>query len=130
MTIPLTVHFQNMDRSAALEATVRKYVDSICRFYDRITDCQVTIEAPHRHQAKGKRYKVVIKLSVPGDTLVVSHEDERNASHEDCYVAVRDAFRSARRQLQDYGRIQRKNIKNDNSTAKRRFRSELGKERQ
>jgi ribosome-associated translation inhibitor RaiA len=127
MTIPFNLHFQNVDRSPALEDTVRKYVDSISRFYDRITDCQVTIQAPHKHQAKGTRYKVVIKISVPGDTLVVSHEDESNAAHEDCYVTVRDAFRSARRQLQDFARIQRNNVKSDNSAEKRQFRSELGK---
>lgn len=129
MAVPLTVHFQNIGRSPALEARVRKYVNSLSRFYDRITDCQVTIEAPHRHHSKGKRYKVLIKLSVPGDTLIVSHEDESSSEHEDCYVALRDAFRSARRQLQNFARIQRKNVKNDNSVAKRRYRSALGKER-
>jgi ribosome-associated translation inhibitor RaiA len=125
MPVPFTVHFQNVDRSPSVEAAVRKYVESISRYYDRITDCQITVEAPHRHHAKGKRYKVVIRIFVPGDTLVVSHEDESNEAHEDVYVAVRDAFRSASRQLKDFARIQRRNIKSDNSVEKRRFRSEL-----
>jgi ribosome-associated translation inhibitor RaiA len=116
-----------MDRSDALEASVQKHVDSLCHFYDQITDCQVTIDAPHRHQHRGKRYGVVIKIKVKGDTLVVSHENEKNPAHEDCYVTLRDAFRSARRQLQDFTKIQRNKVKNQNVSEKRQFRSELGK---
>ena len=128
MSIPSSVHFHNIDRSAALEAKIKDRVKTLSHFYDRITDCQVTIDAPHRHHHKGRRYKVVIRISVPGDTLVVSHEDESSPAHDDCYVAVRDAFRSARRQLQDYARIRRKKVKIDKSSAKREFRAELGEE--
>ena len=128
MNIPSSVHFHNMDRSAALVADITGHVESLRHYYERITDCQVTIEAPHRHHHKGHRYKVVIRISVPGDTLVVSHEDESSPAHEDCYVAVHDAFRSARRQLQDYARIRRKKVKGDESSAKREFRTELGQE--
>jgi len=92
MSIPSSIHFHNMDRSPALEADVKNHVDSLSQYYERITDCHVTIDAPHRHHHKGRRYKVVIRISVPGDTLVVSHEDESSPAHDDCYVAVRDAF--------------------------------------
>lgn len=128
MAIPFTVHFHNMDRSSALEDDVRKHVESLARFYDRIIDCQITIETPHRHHHKGNRYTVMIKVSVPGETLVVNQEDESNAAYEDPYVAFRDAFRSARRQLQDYARIRRKKVKSDESSEKRKFRVELGQE--
>jgi ribosome-associated translation inhibitor RaiA len=128
MNIPSSVHFHNMDQSPALETDVKNRVESLSHFFDRITDCQVTIDAPHRHHHKGRRYKVVIRISVPGETLVVSHEDESSPAHDDCYVAVRDAFRSARRQLQDYARIQRKDVKSDEVSAKQKFKAELGRE--
>lgn len=128
MNIPSSVHFHNMDQSPALETDVKNHVESLSHFFDRITDCQVTIDAPHRHHHKGRRYKVVIRISVPGETLVVSHEDESSPAHDDCYVAVRDAFRSARRQLQDYARIQRKDVKSDEVSAKQKFKAELGRE--
>jgi hypothetical protein len=117
-----------MDRSAALVADIKGHVESLSHFYEGITDCRVTVQAPHRHHHKGHRYKVVIQISVPDDTLVVSHEDESSPAHEDCYVAVRDAFRSARRQLQDYARIRRKKVKSDEVSAKREFRAELEQE--
>jgi ribosomal subunit interface protein len=122
------IFFHNMDRSPAIETQVASHLESLDRFYQRITDCQVSIEAPHQHHHKGGRYKVLIKISVPGETLVVSHEDESNPAHEDCYVALHDAFRSARRQLQDYARIQRHQDKREERTSKRKFRSELARD--
>jgi hypothetical protein len=39
---------------------------------------------------------------VPGSEIVVNRDQD-----EDLYVALRDAFDAARRQLEDYGRTQR-----------------------
>lgn len=68
----------------------------------------------------GDAHFVRIELGVPGTELVVSHEPSPHAAlshddkaalkkhvelrpeHKDVYVAIRDAFSSARRQLQDY----------------------------
>ena len=128
MTIPSTIHFHNMDRSPALEQDIQDHIDSLSRFYGQITDCEVTAEAPHQRHHKGSRYKVLIRISVPGDTLIVSHQGENSPAHEDCYVAVRDAFRSARRQLQDYARVRRNQIKRNERSAKRKFRADLGRD--
>ena len=128
MNIPYSVYFHNMDRSPALETNVKNHVESLTHFFDRITDCKVTIDTPHRHHHKGLRYKVIIRISVPSDTLVISHEDESSPAHDDCYVAVRDAFRSARPQLQDYTRLRWKNVKSIENSATRKLRAELGHE--
>jgi hypothetical protein len=44
---------------------------------------------------------VRIDLTVPGAELVVSRDPELDHGHEDVYVAIRDAFDAARRQLAD-----------------------------
>jgi len=111
MSTNVRVHFQNMERSPALEASINKHVEKLQRFYSHIVALHVTVEAPHQHRHKGYNYRVVIRISVPDDTLVVSHERGRNPAHEDCYVAIHDAFQSARRQLQDYARIRRHQVK-------------------
>jgi CheY-like chemotaxis protein len=49
-------------------------------------------------------------------------------AHEDCYVTVHDAFRSARRQLQDYARLKRNQVKNHNRDDKRQFRAKLSED--
>ena len=114
-----------MDTSTALESRIKEQIESLNHFYDRITACNLTIEAPHHHQHQGYRYVVRLRISVPGDVIVVSHENELDAAHEDPYVAVRDAFKSARRQLQDYARIRRHQVKNHQPVPKRQFVEEL-----
>jgi cold shock CspA family protein len=66
--------------------------------------CRVTVEAPHRHHRHGKLYDVRIDLSVPGRDVFVGRSGPLNHAHEDVYVAIRDAFNAAGRQLQDHVR--------------------------
>ena len=57
-------------------------------------------------QTSGRAFNVRLDITVPGKELVVNREAD-----EDVYVALRDAFNAARRQLEDYGRRQRGEIK-------------------
>jgi ribosome-associated translation inhibitor RaiA len=71
----------------------------------------VSVEAPHKHHHKGKLYAVHIDLRVPGGEIVASREPGQDHSHEDVYVAVRDAFDAVGRQLQDLTRIRQGQVK-------------------
>ncbi|MEW5703672.1 MAG: ribosome-associated translation inhibitor RaiA [Pseudomonadota bacterium] len=104
MEIPLQITFRNMDPSEAIEANVREKTDKLERYFDRITSCRVVIEAPHRHHTKGKLYNVRIDIGVPGKEIVVTHSGPKDHAHEDAYVAIRDAFNAAARQIEDYAR--------------------------
>lgn len=119
MSIDSRVHYQHMDGSPSLDAAIDKNIKKLQRFYGHIISCDVSVEAPNHHQHKGFAYKVVIKLAVPGETLIVSHAHGDNPAHEDCYVAIHDAFDSARRRLQDYARIQRHEVKHHENTVLR-----------
>jgi ribosomal subunit interface protein len=107
MKLPLEITFRNMEPSAALEENVREHAGKLDQFYDRIMSCHVVVEKDHKHHHQGNLYHVRIDLTVPGKELVVSREPEKNHAHEDVYVAVRDAFRAMRRQLEDHTRRQR-----------------------
>lgn len=111
MQIPLQVSFRHMEPSGAVEADVREKVAKLEHFCDRITSCRVVIEAPHQHQHKGNLYQVRIDITVPGREIAVTHEGPKNHAHEDVYVAVRDAFNAAGRQLEDYARKIRGQVK-------------------
>lgn len=111
MQIPLQITFQNMEPSDAVEANVRKKADELERFAEHITRCRVIVEAPHKHQHKGNIYGVKIDITLPGDEIIVSRHPEQNHAHEDIYVAIRDAFNAARRQLEDYLRIRGNKVK-------------------
>ncbi len=93
-----------METSLALEEFVRRWATKLARVYDRIGSCEVVIERPHQSQHQGQHVHVRITLAVPGPDIVVSHGQVRDGAHEDAYVAVRDAFRAARRQLEQHAR--------------------------
>jgi len=111
MQIPLQIYFQNLERSDFIEAAVRKYAKKLELFRDDIVSCRVTIESPHKHQRKGRLFHVVINIRTGGDEIAVSRMPDDEQAHEDVYVAIRDAFNAARRQLQDRLDIQRGNVK-------------------
>jgi len=110
MQIPLQITYRGMKESEALSEVVRTKVQKLERFYGRIGSCRVLIEQPHHHKLRGEHFHVRIDLTVPGDELVVEREPSLRDRHKDAYVAVTDAFRAARRELQDYARRKRECI--------------------
>jgi ribosome-associated translation inhibitor RaiA len=128
--------FRHMAASAAVTARIEAEVEKLQRFFDGITHCHVVVIAPHRHHRAGRRFALHIELGVPRERLVIAHEtgarpgrddiarpvksDEVDAPHKDVYVAVRDAFATARRQLKDYVQRLRGEVKRHRPTARPR----------
>lgn len=111
MQTPLQITFHQMGPSPALEDLVRQWVDELETFFDGLISCRVFIEAPHHHHHQGRLYRVRIELGVPGDRLVVGRSPDEHGAHEDAQVALRDAFKAARRELEDYVRRLRGHVK-------------------
>jgi cold shock CspA family protein len=125
MILPLQIAYRNMKPSEAVETRIREEVAKLETFYNRIMHCRVMVEIPHRHHRKGDLYHVRIDMTVPGAELVVKREPslhaelrqidseeesksyEAHAAHKDVFVVIRDAFKEARRQLQDFARRER-----------------------
>lgn len=104
MQIPLQITFRNLDRSPALETSVREHAEKLDTYYDRIMNCRVVIEEQHKHHRHGNHYHVSIDVTVPGAELVASREPDAHHAYTDVYVAIRDAFDTMRRQLEDFAR--------------------------
>jgi len=111
MQIATKVTFKDMQVSDALEAAALRHAAELERFHPRMTRCEVTIASPHRHHRQGQLFSVRVDLTVPGREIVVNREHPVSHAHEDPYVALRDAFRAARRQLEDQVRRQRLQVK-------------------
>jgi cold shock CspA family protein len=101
------VSFDDLPPDEAVRDAVLDQVAELERSWDRITGCHVVIAQPHRHHRTGRLYSVRIELVVPGGEIVVNREHHLDHAHEDVFVAVRDSFRAARRQLDDHVRRQR-----------------------
>jgi ribosomal subunit interface protein len=109
--IPLQITFKNIDHSDAIEARLREKAAYLERFADDIMSCRVVVEAPHKHHHKGNIYHVSVDITLPGEEIVANRRPDEHQAHEDVYVAIRDAFDNARRQLEDYVRKQRGKVK-------------------
>lgn len=104
MQLPLQITFRHMDPSPAVEAAIRKNAERLDHFSNRVMACRVVVEAPHKHHRKGKLYDVLIDLTVPGEEIPVTRGGSQNHAHEDVYVAIRNAFDTACRLLEDHER--------------------------
>jgi cold shock CspA family protein len=111
MQIPVTVSFRHMQPSPAVEARARALAVRLDRYYDRITGCHIVIEAPPAHRHTGAPFAVKIDATMPGGVIHVDSQRDLRDEHADVYVAMRDAFHSVRRQLQDFARRTRGDIK-------------------
>jgi ribosome-associated translation inhibitor RaiA len=103
---PLQITFRGIRHSDAIEARIREKAAELARFDEQIMSCHVTVEAPHHHHHKGNLCAVRMDLRLPGKEIVVDREH-----HEDPYVAIRNTFEAAVRQLEDYARRRRGDVK-------------------
>lgn len=92
------ISFPDFEPSEAVRTDVERYLAKVENLYDRVVSCHVSIRAPHQRQ-RVHIYHVTIVLEIPGEDVVVSHEPEKDMSHADIHVAIRDAFNALTRQL-------------------------------
>jgi ribosomal subunit interface protein len=111
MQMPVQITFRGIERSPAIEDHVRQRAAKLGTFFDRIIGCHTTVEAPHQHQHRGRYYRVLVDLTIPGAELVVGRTPNEGSGHEDVYAAIDDTFDDARRVLQDHVRKQRGDAK-------------------
>jgi cold shock CspA family protein len=117
MQLPLQVAFHNMEHSDAVEALAREKAAKLDEFCDHIMGGRVVIEVPHRHHHDGNQYLVRIDLTVPGEEIAVNREPSPHIEYRALDVALRDAFDTARRLLQDYVRRRRGQVKHHEGVA-------------
>lgn len=96
----------HMPASPAIESQIRKKAEKLIRYCKTLISCRVVIDTPQRHKHQGKLYAVRLDLKVPGKELVVTRKQ-----HEDLYVAIRDAFSAAGRQLEEHSRKRHGHVK-------------------
>jgi hypothetical protein len=137
MEIEPTVTFRRIRTPAVLEADIRRRIAKLETLIPEIIGVHVLVELADRHHRDGRRWRVRIEVSVPGERIVVTHdaslrpelrakEVDRtrkqhvpdDSGHRYAKVAVREGFEVARRQLQDYVRRRRGTPKTEASRRK------------
>lgn len=111
MPFPTEITFHRMEGTEALRADIEKHARKLQQFEQGIIKCTVVMEPAEHHHHKGNRFAVRIRLTLPGGELDVGHTPSGDQTHEDAYVAIRDAFKAMRRKLQDFHRKQQGKVK-------------------
>jgi len=97
MQIPLEVSTRDVTLSPQIEAELRKRADKLERHYNRITSCRIALERPTgNHHHDGGPYRVRVDVTVPGTELVADKQAE------EVFIAIRDAFDAAERQVEAF----------------------------
>ena len=102
----IQVTFRDLPYSQSLEDSIQDHADKLSQHFERFLHCRVVLTISQNHKHQGKLYNVRINLAVPGKELVVTKQQD-----EDIHVAIRDAFNALGRQLDDYFRKRRGDVK-------------------
>jgi cold shock CspA family protein/ribosome-associated translation inhibitor RaiA len=112
MQTPIHIDFQGMDPLDRLREKIEDDVMRLEARYGRVTSCRVVLKSPGNRHRTGAPYEVSIHLSLPNGKDInidqARHADERFA---DANFALHDAFRRARRRLQEEARRLRGEMK-------------------
>ena len=109
MQTPLQITVRHMPHSPALDARIHESALKLDEFYRAIDSCHVIVEE-QGHSQQGRWFNVRIVVRVPGHELIVNRDHD-----EDVYVALRDAFASLTRRLEDVARRQHGQVKTQES---------------
>jgi cold shock CspA family protein/ribosome-associated translation inhibitor RaiA len=102
MQTPVKIEFQGMEARPHIQAELAKHVDELEQRFGRVTACRVVLKGPGGHHRTGGLYEVNIRLALPdGREVNIDRTAQADERHSDLDFAINDAFKRARRQLQD-----------------------------
>ncbi|QGW64731.1 RNA polymerase subunit sigma-54 [Lysobacter soli] len=100
----VTIRFEGLPVSDALREDILRHAHKLWQVAPQLQSCDVAVRhAEHRHQ-HGNRYLVHVHAVMPGATFEAGRTPTKDHSHEDAYVAVRDAFDAMQRQVSEHVR--------------------------
>ncbi|HEV3155246.1 MAG TPA: HPF/RaiA family ribosome-associated protein [Candidatus Baltobacteraceae bacterium] len=104
MAIPVQISYRDMQHSEALDQLIMRELSKLERYYDRISGARVLVE--HAYRRSGAPFHARIILNVPGEDIFINREEAgAEGAFKDAVLAIRSAFRKAKRQLQEYVRV-------------------------
>ena len=94
--LSIQITFRGIASSPALETHIRQRIEKLAQYYDRIMCCHVVVEMSQKHKKQGKIFNVRVDLKIPRKELAVTRKQD-----QDIYVALRDAFDTVERRLEE-----------------------------
>jgi cold shock CspA family protein len=106
MQTPIEIDHQGTEAlPPSVRVSIAKHISELEQRFGRITACRVVLKGPGGHHRTGGLYEVNIRLALPdGREVDVARTPKADERHSNLAFAVNDAFKRARRQLQDHVR--------------------------
>jgi cold shock CspA family protein/ribosome-associated translation inhibitor RaiA len=118
MQTPVEIDFQGMSARPDIHASIEQHVAALEERCGRVTACRVVVKGPGGHHRTSGLYHVNIHLALPdGREVNVARTPPADERHADLPFAINDAFKHARRQLQDHVRRMQSQVKQHESQA-------------
>ena len=112
MQTPPEIVFEGLPATPQIKDAIDAHLVELERRWGRITACRVVVKGPGQRHRRGGLYEVHIRLALPdGREVNVARTPPADERHSDLTFAVDDAFKHARRQLQDQVRRAQNQIK-------------------
>ena len=106
------IEIEGVQASAALRGAVDQHIAELESHFGRITAARIVVKGPGDHHQTSGQYQVSIRLALPdGREVHVGRTPKEDERYADLTFAVGNAFKRARRQLQDQTRIMRGDVK-------------------
>lgn len=105
MQTPVEIEFQEMTATPAVQEAITGQVKKLEQRYGRITACRIVVKGPGLRHQTGGLYDINIRMALPdGREVNIGRTPKADERHSDLPFAINDAFKRARRQLQDSAR--------------------------
>jgi len=102
METPMQIDFQGMDANPEIRAAIAKHMAHLAERFGRLTAGRVVVKAPGGHHRTGGLYEINVHLALPeGREVNIGRTPQNDERYSDLNFALNDAFKRARRQLQD-----------------------------
>jgi ribosome-associated translation inhibitor RaiA len=112
MQTPTQIEFENVEASSELRTAIDQHVAELEGRFGRVTAGRIVVRGPGDHHQTGGQYLVSIRLALPdGREVNIGRTPKADERYADLTFAVDNAFKRARRQLQDQARVMRGDVK-------------------
>ena len=112
MQTPGQIEFEGVEATSELKAAIDRHIAELESRFGRLTAGRVVVRGPGERHQSGGQYQVSIRLALPDRREVnIGHTPRQDERYANLTFAVDDAFKRARRQLQDQARLMRGDVK-------------------
>jgi ribosomal subunit interface protein len=127
MKLPLQVTFRDLVPLPSLESEIQRRAAKLDQWTADVMSCHVVVAATGNRHRQGHEYSVTVSVRVPdAEITAVTHHDDL-----DIHRAVHGAFDAVGRQLEDYARQRRGQVKqHETSTNRAEWPAAVGDETQ